>query len=231
MAGIGQESCEVSNSDRAEYQLSCAATADRIMINWALRVSKHLVFLLFGVSLAVAQDGSFADTLFPLLERAECRACHSSDGVASGTRLQFPEPGTSVARLESFGKSLVVLVDRSRPEESLLLKKPTNRIPHSGGVRIQPGSQDESVLLGWARKLAALSGDELAKALKYRDEELSGAGHKRVQVTVRRLTHSQYNNTVRDLLGDQTRPPTSFRPRISSTVSRISIRRRASRRC
>lgn len=132
--------------------------------------------------------------------------------MASGTRLQFPEPGTSVARLESFGKSLVVLVDRSRPEESLLLKKPTNRIPHSGGVRIQPGSQDESVLLGWARKLAALSGDELAKALKYRDEELSGAGHKRVQVTVRRLTHSQYNNTVRDLLGDLTNPASQFPP-------------------
>lgn len=28
--------------------------------------------------------------------------------------------------------------------------------------------------------------------------------------TVRRLTHSQYNNTVRDLLGDQTRPADSF---------------------
>src|ERR1700688_2482390 len=27
---------------------------------------------------------------------------------------------------------------------------------------------------------------------------------------VRRLTHSQYNNTVRDLLGDQTRPADSF---------------------
>src|SRR5580704_1414088 len=27
---------------------------------------------------------------------------------------------------------------------------------------------------------------------------------------VRRLTHSQYNNTVRDLLGDQTRPADTF---------------------
>src|SRR5215204_4267240 len=30
--------------------------------------------------------------------------------------------------------------------------------------------------------------------------------------SLRRLTHSQYNNTVRDLLGDQTRPADQFPP-------------------
>ncbi|MGH9722250.1 MAG: DUF1592 domain-containing protein [Bryobacteraceae bacterium] len=168
--------------------------------------------LLLTLSQAVAQDGSFAGAVYPVFEKAECRSCHNPDGVASVTRLQFPEPGTALARLEAFGKSLVMLVDRDRPEESLLLKKPTNRIPHAGGVRIQPGSPDENVLKGWVQKLAALSGEDLAKALKYREEELSGVGHKRTQVMLRRLTHSQYNNTVRDLLGDLTNPASQFPP-------------------
>jgi Protein of unknown function (DUF1592)/Protein of unknown function (DUF1588)/Protein of unknown function (DUF1587)/Protein of unknown function (DUF1595)/Protein of unknown function (DUF1585) len=176
------------------------------------RVAKYFVFFLLMLSPAVAEDGSFADTLFPVLEKAECRSCHNPDGVSSGTRLRFPEPGTSLARLELFGKSLVELVDRNRPEASLLLNKPTNRIPHSGGIRIQPGSADEDILKQWVQKLARLSGDDLAKALKYREDEISGVGHTRPEVTVRRLTHSQYNNTVRDLLGDLTNPASQFPP-------------------
>jgi len=47
----------------------------------------------------------------------------------------------------------VVLVDRERPGNSLLLNKPTNRIAHAGGERITPGSQDETVLKAWIEKL------------------------------------------------------------------------------
>jgi hypothetical protein len=175
-------------------------------------VSKYVLLVGSLVAVAAAQDGSFAEAVFPVFEKAECRSCHNPDGVASVTRLQFPEPGTSVARLEAFGKSLVALVDQKQPDKSLLLNKPTNRIPHAGGVRIKPGSPDETALKDWVQKLARLSGDDLAKALKYREEELSGAGHKRVQVALRRLTHSQYNNTVRDLLSDLTNPANQFPP-------------------
>jgi hypothetical protein len=105
-----------------------------------------------------------------------------------------------------------VLVDRGQPDRSLLFNKPTNRIPHAGGERIKPGSQDEVVLKAWIGSLSQLSGEDLARALKYREEEASGAGQAPPRTDLRRLTHSQFNHTVRDLLGDQTKPADQFPP-------------------
>ena len=50
------------------------------------------------------------------------------------------------------------------------------------------------------------------QALKYREQENAGNGPARPQPELRRLTHSQYNHTVRDLLGDQTAPADQFPP-------------------
>lgn len=161
-------------------------------------------------SASPAQEASFSKTLYPVLEKAACRACHTSDGVASVTRLLFPEENATTEQIEAFGRSLVALVNRDRPEESLLLKKPTNRTPHAGGERVKPGSEQEIALKAWVLRLAKLSSDELARALKLR-EETAGTG-KRPTVTLRRLTHSQYNNTIRDLLSDQSAPANQFPP-------------------
>ncbi len=181
-----------------------------------LIVVKVFLILAFVLLLVVsqerplpAQEQSFAQTLYPVLEKAACRSCHNPDGVASVTRLQFPEADASPERIEAFGRSLVALIDRNQPEESLLLKKPTNRIPHAGGQRIKPVSEEEAILKTWIQRLAKLSGDELARALKYREEKGDGV---RPSVALRRLTHSQYNNTIRDLLGDQSAPANQFPP-------------------
>ena len=146
------------------------------------------------------------------MEKAACRSCHNPDGVASPTRLHFPEPDAPPGKIEAFGRSLVILVDREQPAKSLLLNKPTNRIAHAGGQRIKPGSADETVLKAWIEKLTRLSGVELTQALNYRKEETSGRGQKAPQTGLRRLTHSEYNHTVRDLLGDQTSPANQFPP-------------------
>src|SRR5215468_2233722 len=157
-----------------------------------------------------AQEGPFGSGLYQVLEKADCRACHNVDGVASATRLQFPDPGSSSDKIEAFGRSLVVLIDSENPDASLLLKKPTNRIAHGGGERIKAGSPEEQTLRAWIAKLTQVSGVELAQALKYREEEAASAGKALPQVDLRRLTHSQYNNTVRDMLGDQTSPADQF---------------------
>ena len=180
-----------------------------------LDVSRYpLSFALLAFSLcpAWAQNQSFAEGAFQVLEKAACRACHNPDGVASVTRLLFPETDATPDKIERFGQSLVVLVDRQQPAESLLLKKPTNRTPHAGGARLTAGSNDERMLAAWVRQLATLSGNDLARALKYREEEAAGQGHAAPKVALRRLTHNQYNNTVRDLLGDQTSPANQFPP-------------------
>ncbi len=164
--------------------------------------------------MAWAQAGglSFEKTAYPVLEKAGCRSCHNSDGVAAGTRLLFPEGDTPPARIAAFGNSLVTLVDRLAPAKSLLLEKPTARVSHVGGERIKKDSPEEAALRAWVDHLTSLNGDDLARALAYREEEESGGGRAAARIELRRLTHSQYNNTMRDLLGDNSRAADRFPP-------------------
>jgi hypothetical protein len=178
-----------------------------------LSISLLLVCFLLNLASLTAQDGPFGGGLFQTFEKAGCRACHNPDGVASPTRLHFPDPGAEPERVEAFGRSLVALVDKNHPAQSLLLTKPTNRVGHAGGERIKPGSDDEVVLKAWIERLTKLSTVELASAMKYRQEEAAAQESQTApRVELRRLTHSQYNHTVRDLLGDQTAPANQFPP-------------------
>ncbi len=177
-----------------------------------LNAVRQLFLIVFGAGAAWAQRANFQTGLYPVLEKAGCCACHNSDGVASATRLHFPDQDAPTAKLEAFGNSLVVLVDREHPELSLLLRKPTARLTHAGGERIKQGSPEEAALKAWIEHLTRLSGPELSTALRYRELEDSGAGAVAQDPELRRLTHSQYNHTVRDLLGDQTAPANQFPP-------------------
>jgi hypothetical protein len=152
-------------------------------------------------------ESFFVEKVYPVLHAAQCERCHSDNGVASETRLQFPEPGVGRDRITVFGLSMIDLVDRRDPERSLLLRKPTKRVKHSGGQRIKPASADEAVLLGWIKGLAGLS-DEQVRRVR---ERIARSDHSELEAPVaRRLTHSQYNHTVRDLLGDQSQPAGAF---------------------
>jgi hypothetical protein len=173
---------------------------------------KSLMLTALTCGTLAAQNLDFRTTLYPILEKASCRACHNPEGVASATRLHFPEPDSSPEKIAAFGNSLVVLVDREHPDNSLLFKKPTARIPHTGGQRIKPGSPEEAVLKAWIARLTQLSGKDLATALKYRELESADKSNISPENELRRLTHSQYNHTVRDLLGDQTSPAMQFSP-------------------
>lgn len=164
-----------------------------------------------AIPILTGQQISFTDQIYPVLQKADCHGCHNPEGVASPTRLQFPEDGTTRLRLEAFGKSLVEFVDRRAPEKSLLLLKPTNRIHHTGGERVVKGSAGESALRAWISHLGTLTDNEVSRALQYRREEAAGHGVA-PKVVLRRLTHSQYNNTVRDLLKDNTKPASRFPP-------------------
>src|SRR3954453_22196253 len=135
-----------------------------------------LSFFAATAVLLPAQQLSFTEKVYPILEKAGCRNCHMVEGVASGTRLHFPAGDAAPVRVEAFGKSLVELVDRQNPDKSMLFLKPTQRIPHTGGERILKGSPEEATLKSWLVYLAKLSGPELASALRYREEEANGYG-------------------------------------------------------
>jgi hypothetical protein len=167
-----------------------------------LRLFFHVVAAVFTAAL-YAQAGDFASDVFPTLQKAGCAGCHSHDGVASGTRLKFPE-STEPAALNAFGNSLQALVNRAAPADSLLLSKPTRRVAHAGGKRIEPGSEDEAVLRRWVEHLATLDPAAVSPQVTEQAEP--------VGPILRRLTHGQYNNTVRDLLGDDSRIANGFPP-------------------
>ena len=155
--------------------------------------------LLFALPLA-AQLPDFAARVYPLLEKAQCRACHNENGVASASRLTFPSEAATADEVRQFGLSLRGLVNGAKPADSLLVLKPTNRVSHPGGERLKQGSSGEAALREWAIHLASLP-----------EKPVMAAGpSKKLSVVLRRLTHSQYNNTVAGLLGDRTRPANRF---------------------
>ncbi len=161
-----------------------------------------------GVRAARVENDFFTEKLYPVLDQAQCRLCHGEKGVASTTRLEFPGEDAPPGQIMEFGLGLARFIDPRDPKNSLLYLKPTNRDQHTGGERIRQGSDEEKLLLSWVGRLAELSAAErsaaLTSSLTHKDTAYDGV--------MRRLTHSQYNNTVRDLLGDQTRPASHFPP-------------------
>ncbi len=170
------------------------------------RYSSLLLLGLAATGLCLAAENNFSRGLYPVLQKANCRACHVDGGIASATRLHFPEADAASAEVEAFGRSLTPLVNREQPEASLLYTKPTNREKHTGGKLIVPGSQEETLLLDWVRYLARVSPANPASNIQ------NPTSVPTAQVVMRRLTHSQYNHTVRDLLGDETSPANQFPP-------------------
>ncbi len=151
----------------------------------------------------------FAREIYPVMEAAGCRGCHSADGVASTTRLQLPVPGAPQEQIAAFGLHLARLIDRENPQQSLLVLKPTNRTAHTGGERIRQGSKEEKALATWAEQLAAITPEQIAAATSKLKDYRPPAD---VGGPIRRLTHSQYNRTVRDLLGVLSQPARRFPP-------------------
>jgi hypothetical protein len=152
-------------------------------------------------------ESYFAERVYPVLHAAQCERCHGDNGVGSETRLEFPDPEASRDEVTAFGLSLTGLIDRRETEQSLLLRKPTRRVKHTGGQRIKPGSDEEAVLLRWIEYLAGLSDAQVRQA---QDRIAGSARRGKEALAVRRLTHGEYNRTVRDLLGVQTQPAGDF---------------------
>src|SRR5262245_2200176 len=140
---------------------------------------------------ASAPDPVFFQTqVMPVFEAAKCSGCHTSSGVASATRLHFPDKDATSAQIQAFGLSLVSLVDRADASKSLLLAKPTNTIRHTGGVRIKPGSNEEQIVARWVSSLASASDATVSAAMK---KLTDSDGELAPRQLVRRLTHAQYD--------------------------------------
>lgn len=94
---------------------------------------------------------SFAANVQPVIVKAGCaaRACHGAEGGQSGFQLtlfQYDPDADALAIAQASGGRRI---NHERPEDSLLLKKPTGQLPHGGGKRFDANSPEYKALLQW----------------------------------------------------------------------------------
>ena len=101
---------------------------------------------------------SFVNDVMPVLTKAGCNAgvCHAkAGGGQNGFQLSLLgfEPQEDYEHLvkEDRGRRLFL----AAPENSLLLKKASGKMPHGGGVRVPVDSESYHLLLNWIRQGAA----------------------------------------------------------------------------
>lgn len=93
---------------------------------------------------------SFAHEIVPTFYKLGCNAgeCHGSFSGKGNFRLSLfaADAAADYAMIhDAFDRR----IDRQRPAESLLLKKPTMRMPHGGGLKLKPESAEYALLLRW----------------------------------------------------------------------------------
>jgi hypothetical protein len=94
---------------------------------------------------------SFTTDILPILSKAGCNAgaCHASQYGKGGFKLSVfgfaPNEDYRAIVRDGMGRRVNFL----NPSASLLLLKPTLRIPHEGGHRLQAGSVDVQILQEW----------------------------------------------------------------------------------
>jgi hypothetical protein len=105
-------------------------------------------------SVSLAGDvPSFDTDIIPLLTKAGCNqgACHGKGAGQNGFRLSLhgfaPEQDYAWLTREFGGRR----IDRTKPEESLLLRKATAQTPHEGGRLFAPTSREYQLLLNWLK--------------------------------------------------------------------------------
>jgi hypothetical protein len=98
-----------------------------------------------------AEPPSFHNDVVPVLTRFGCNAggCHGKLSGQNGFRLSLrgyaPELDHTTITREALGRRM----NAASPEESLLVRKAANLIPHGGGQRLEPGGQAAKILTDW----------------------------------------------------------------------------------
>jgi hypothetical protein len=100
---------------------------------------------------AVPDAVRFETDVMAVLSKAGCNAgtCHGNQNGKGGFKLSLrgEDPLADFAALtrDAGGRR----IDRERPDASLVLLKPTARLPHEGGRRFEAGSPEHQILQKW----------------------------------------------------------------------------------
>ena len=95
---------------------------------------------------------NFVNDIEPILTKASCNSggCHAKAGIGQrGFRLSVLgfEPLEDYEHIVKEGKGRRVF--SAAPDQSLLLLKAANIVPHGGGKRIEPGSEEFQTMVRW----------------------------------------------------------------------------------
>jgi hypothetical protein len=155
---------------------------------------------------AAAQDRpvSFDQDVMPVLMRANCNtgSCHGAARGQDGFRLSLfgYDPQDDHYRLTSelSGRRINFAV----PEDSLLITKSVNSVPHTGGKKFEVGSAFYKTLVEWIGNGAPNDPPAIAKPVKVeifpRQAVLEGVG-KKLQFTVRATYSDGHDRDVTPL--------------------------------
>lgn len=146
---------------------------------------------------------SFNPDILSILTTKGCNtaACHGAIAGKNGFKLSLFGYDSEADHDMIVKKHDGRRVQLSKPEESLLLKKPSFQIPHGGGKVMPVGSHDYETMLKWLQQGARVSssGPKLVRLEMYPPEQtlLGGAGNSRL-IVMARLT----DGTTRDMTGE-----------------------------
>ncbi len=104
----------------------------------------------------------FLKDIAPILDKQGCSAgmCHGKFGGQGGLNLSLltlnPESDYEPIVHHNRGRRINLL----EPDQSLFLLKPTAQVPHEGGLRFEPNSEEALTILRWIEAGAPFSEDE-----------------------------------------------------------------------
>jgi hypothetical protein len=113
-----------------------------------------------------ASPASFRNEVMAVLSRAGCNsgACHGNLHGKGGFKLSLRGENADADFAALTRDALGRRIDRVRPRASLLLAKPLMALPHEGGQRFAPGSDEAAILQRWIEQGAKL--DAPARPIK-----------------------------------------------------------------
>ena len=121
-----------------------------MMLIRCLRYLLVVMTVVLGPATA-AEPPSFRHDVLPILSKAGCNTggCHGAIAGKGGFRLSLfgydPEKDYVTITREVRGRR----IEPADPARSLLLTKPTTAVPHKGGRRLEPDSDDYRILTAW----------------------------------------------------------------------------------
>lgn len=155
---------------------------------------------------AIAADErpvSFTNDVQQVLTKAGCNAgvCHAKAGNGqNGFQLSLLgfETFDDYEHLTKEGRGR--RVSTSSPDQSLLLRKASGKVPHGGGVRLEPDSEGYTLIRNWIEQGALFDQGQAATLTGFEIEPKQGT-LQRLQELPLKATARYSDGTVRDVTG------------------------------